>query len=80
MIDKIWGKMLNIGKDKFWHFICFREFTAILIKTGLSPIWVIAIGVLLGIGKELWDWTHGRYFDFGDLFADLLGIGLGFIN
>lgn len=79
-MTKLWNIILKIPKDKFLHFIAFREFTAILIKMGLSPIWIIVIGVLLGIGKELWDKAHGRNFDFGDLLADGIGIITAFIN
>lgn len=75
-----WSKhLMKIKADKFWHFIAFREFTAILMRTGSPSVWVIAIGILLGIGKELWDRAHGGDFDFGDLMADIVGIFLAYM-
>jgi hypothetical protein len=80
MINKIWNRMMKIKADKFWHFIAFREFTAILIRTGLPLAWILIITITLGIGKEIYDWYKGQYIDYGDLFADALGILMGFIN
>jgi hypothetical protein len=80
MIDKIWDKMMQVRADKFWHFIAFREFTALLLKTGIPIGFIISITLILGIGKEFYDWHKGQYFDFGDLFADFLGVICGIIN
>jgi len=79
--NRIWSKyLMKIQADKFMHFIAFREFTSALIRMCVWNWAILIIVIALGIGKELWDWQHGRYFDFGDLLADALGIGLGFIN
>jgi hypothetical protein len=43
-------------------------------------IGLLALTVSIGIEKELYDWDKGQYFDFGDLLADVLGIGLGILN
>lgn len=80
MIDKIWNKMCKVGIDKLWHFIAFREFTALLLRTSLTIPIILIIVIGLAIGKEFWDWWHGDYVDFGDLLADALGITMAFIN
>ena len=33
----------------------------------------------LAIGKELWDWWHGKNFDHGDLMADAIGVFFGYM-
>ena len=54
---------------------------AILISAILFPSGVRTLIIVSGfaIGKELWDWNHGRYFDFGDLMADAVGIFLAYV-
>jgi len=79
-MTKLWNKMLRIGKDKLWHFILLNQITAVLLKVSLPIVWILVITIGLSVGKEIYDWYKGQYVDFGDLFADALGIGLGFIN
>lgn len=71
--------MMKVRADKFWHFIAFLFFT---IALHIAQIWDVVILILVGvlaIGKEFWDWQHGRHFDFGDLMADIVGIFLAYM-
>jgi len=78
--NEIWDKyLMKIQADKFLHFIAFREFTSALLRACVWAWVILIIVIALGIGKELWDWNHGRYFDFGDLLADAIGTGLAYI-
>ena len=68
--------MMKVKADKFWHFIAFLFFTFILL---IAHVWswlacILVVG--LAIGKELWDWWHGSYFDTHDLMADAIGVFL----
>jgi hypothetical protein len=80
MWDCLWGNyMMKVKADKFWHFIGFLFFT---IALNVAQIWnwvILTVVIILAIGKELWDWNHGRYFDFADLMADAVRIFLAYV-
>jgi hypothetical protein len=80
MWNCVWSNyMMKVKADKFWHFIGFLFFT---IALNVAQIWnwvILMVVIILAIGKELWDWNHGRYFDFGDLMADAVGIFLAYV-
>ena len=71
--------MMKVKADKFWHFIAFFFFTIALHIAQVNGILILIIVGMLAIGKELWDWQQGRYFDFGDLTADLIGVFLAYM-
>ena len=75
-----WDTYLSkVQADKFWHFIAFLFFTLGLHIMQINGILILMIVGIFAIGKELWDWWHGRYFDFGDLMADMIGIFLAYV-
>jgi hypothetical protein len=79
-MNKLWNKMLRIPKDKLWHFVLLNQVTAVLLKVSLPVVWVLVITIGLSVGKEIYDRHKGQYVDFGDLFADFMGIGLAFLT
>lgn len=74
-----------LGVDKAKHFVV----SAVVQSAGHSLLRTggiayressLAAGVLtlgVGVGKELWDRAHGRYFSWKDLTADGFGGGTG---
>lgn len=69
------SKFLHIPADKIAHF----GVNFILALTGLFRIW-LAVGLCIGasIGKEYGDSKAiGNRWSFGDILADLLGMGCG---
>ena len=78
--DYFWKNyLMNVQADKFWHFIGFLFLTITLHLYQVSNIFVLIIVITLGVGKEFWDWWHGRYFDFKDLMADAIGVFLAYM-
>ena len=65
---------MKVQADKFWHFIGFLFLTITLHLYQVWELLIIALVIVLAIGKEFWDWWRGRYFDFGDLMADAIGV------
>jgi VanZ family protein len=69
--------------DKFYHvlieFVITFLITYILTIVGVEYATDIAIltGIVLGVGKEHYDETHGGIFDVYDLMADFIGIAIG---
>jgi len=83
-MTKIWNEyMYPVDGDKHWHAWLFLGGVIVLLalQTTLNLwFWVVpAIATGFAIGKEIWDWWHGRYFDFMDLLADAIGTGLAYI-
>jgi len=76
----VWNTYLSkVQADKFWHFIGFLFFTIVLL---VAQVWnwvILALVIILAIGKELWDWWHGREFSIGDLMADAIGVFLAYV-
>lgn len=78
--------MINIPKDKYYHFIAGLIIGG--IGTLLLPlIWAIGLSVLIAIGKEGYDYWVVRHYGLNhsvevlDIFATLLGsaVGIGFV-
>lgn len=64
---------LPFGTDKVAHF-SLSAFLCLAISRFL-PIWAaIAIVVIVGVGKEIYDSKTGGKFDWKDIVADTLGI------
>lgn len=77
----IWERVFcKVGTDKHWHAWMFLAFTLINLNIVLIfNLWwwlPFALSMVLGIGKEIWDTTHGQFFDYGDLKADVIAIVL----
>lgn len=66
--------MIKIPQDKLLHFsFCF------LIAVSLWPFlgwWCAAASVFVGVGKEVYDKLDYGLFSWGDLLADLIGVGV----
>ena len=49
----------------------------IVLSLGL-PVWAASVlGLLVGIGKEVWDRYHGGVPSWHDVFCDCIGVALG---
>lgn len=49
----------------------------IVLSLGL-PVWAASVlGLLVGIGKEVWDRYHGGVPSWHDFFCDCIGVALG---
>lgn len=71
----------QLGKqDKFFHVLVSSVLSVIFLKIflliGVVWWWSPVVVMLIGIGKEVWDYLNPkkRKFDLMDLLADLLGI------
>lgn len=49
----------------------------IVLSLGL-PVWAASVlGLLVGIGKEVWDGCHGGVPSWHDVFCDCIGVAFG---
>lgn len=65
----------GIGIDKWTHF--FASAFLVFAVSHFWPFWAgIAVAVVLGIAKELYDAKTGGKFEIKDLLADLLGVAI----
>lgn len=68
----------GIGIDKWAHF--FASAFLVLAVSHFWPFWAgIAVAVVLGIAKELYDAKTGGKIEIKDLLADLLGVAMATI-
>lgn len=70
-----------IQTDKVAHFgVCFAITVCVAAMTYRSEFCSVigmAVAMIVGIGKEIYDKAKGGKIEVGDLVADLLGAGLG---
>ena len=87
-MKKLLSNLIKLHKDKVYHFFCsytaMLTFTALAIIKWESPItWSvnfgIAMAILVGVVKEIWDKLTGGKLSVGDLVADGLGIAIAFL-
>ena len=65
----------GIGIDKWAHF--FASAFLVFAVSHFWPFWAgIAVAVVLGTAKELYDAKTGGKFEIKDLLADLLGVAI----
>lgn len=69
------SKWVGENFDKCLHFIVCMLLT--MVFSLFVPMWVAGITVLIiGIGKEIYDYADYGKFDWKDLIADIIGIGV----
>jgi len=74
---QLYNKLLQ-HIDKVAHFAITYGIVYTLVDKW-NAIGALAVGILLGIIKEVWDKLRYGKFSIGDLIADVSGIGLSFI-
>ena len=68
------GEWIGDNFDKCLHFIVCLSLTTVF--STLISVWAAGVTVLIiGIGKELYDYADYGKFDWKDLLADVIGIG-----
>lgn len=81
----IWKIMLKVAKDKHWHYHgCYWGFAILIIADLIFDLWrwvPITIIQSLAFGKEAYDLKIGKEkkWDWMDLIADQIGIGLAWL-
>ena len=69
------SKWIGENFDKCLHFVVCLLLTMVLSM--LIPVWAAGVTVLIiGIGKEVYDYFDYGKFDWKDLLADIIGIGV----
>lgn len=65
---------MKLQSDKILHFLASGLIFMIILMFTQSLDWAFLIAILVGIGKEIYDYYKKGFADFYDVVADLLGI------
>lgn len=73
ILSKILVSLGTIASDKLLHFICGMIAAALIAPFRILAPYAFIMGVMAGIGKELYDKKKGGKIDWHDMAATVIG-------
>lgn len=84
---KLYSFLMNLSNDKILHmFVCYAVYIAVfMLLSAPFPFAAVTLTAFIisecvGFGKESLDKAAGNSFDWNDIAADNIGIGLAFLT